>query len=131
MPSISTELVSKALKLTAVVNVGAGLAGVFAADLNAHILFGDEVTLEGHLMRFYLIIWTFVGSMGVGYWVAAKNPREQSGLLAAGGIGKLLFVALCIECLASGVGTVMLVAPIIFDAVMAILFLLYLLKPES
>ena len=126
MPTISTKLVSNALKLTAFVNGIAGIAGILTAQLSTQLLYGPDVILEGHLLRFYLIIWAFVGSMGIGYWVASKNPSQQSGLLIAGGVGKLTFVLICIEMLSNNLATMLLLAPVLFDAPMGLLFLAYL-----
>ena len=130
MRPIPTSLVATALKITTIVNCTVGITGVAAPTLSAQLLFDIDGPLEGHFLRIYLIVWLFVGVMGLGYWFGAKDPRHQSGIILFGGVGKILFAGMCIECLFSGFGTMLLLLPIVFDGVLGVLFLLYIIQPD-
>ena len=106
-------------------NIVAGSAALLMPELNVSLLFGSHIVLQGHLMRFHLMLWSFVLAMGLGYWLAAQSPEDQTGILLTGGIGKLIFVGLCIETLWSGYGTALLLGPIIFDTVIGAALLIY------
>jgi len=129
--AISERLVSKALKVTAVVNIGAGLAAMSMPDLNAQLLLGAEVTLEGHLLRYHLMVWSFVVAMGLGYAVASRAPERARGILLAGGAGKLVFALICVEMLWSGHATWLLLGATAFDGLMGALFLAYFFQTRA
>jgi len=78
-------------------------------------LLGPDFTIDHLLLRYHFMTWSFIAAMGFGYWVAAKNPTQQTGLILAGGIGKLLAAATWIEMLIHGYGTPLMIAGIFTD----------------
>ncbi len=125
MTILAPRLISIALMITACVNLTAGLAGMLFPDLNAQIMIGPDVSLDGLTLRYHHTIWAFVASMGVGYAIASRNPEAQTGLLAAGGVGKLAIVVIWCEMLYSGHGAWPLLGGIVFDGAMGLLFLAF------
>jgi hypothetical protein len=81
--------------------------------------------MEPLLLRHHAIVWLFVGAMGVGYGVAARDPARQSALVLCGGVGKLCAVVVWVEMLASGLGTPLLAGGVVADGVLGVLFLVY------
>ena len=125
MPAVSPRTISMALKATAVLNIGAGLAALAAPDLHATLMLAPDSVLEGLVLRYHVMMWGFVVVMGLGYAVAARNPEEQTALILAGGVGKLLAAGVWLEMLASGLGAPLMLGGILFDGSLGVLFLVF------
>lgn len=127
---IPTRIVTFGLRATAVMNLGAGLTSVIFPGLHARMMLADGVVLDGLTLRYHLMVWLFVATMGVGYALAARDPARQTGIIVAGGLGKLCAAALWTEMLASGFGTPFMIAGIAWDGALGVLLLLYALGPR-
>ncbi len=119
------RFVARCLIVTAAMNVGAGIAAVVAPDVHARAMFAGDVHLDGVTLRYHLFVWLFVIAMGVGYGLAARRPSEQRALLVAGGLGKLVAVAIWSEMLITGIGAPLMAGGIAFDGVLGSIFLLH------
>jgi len=122
---ISARWVSRALALTAVVNLVAGIASLLAPDLHARLLLADGVVLDGLTLRYHLIVWFFVVAMSPGYAVAARDPERQTALLLCAGIGKLGTALIWVEMWMSGLGSNLMLGGIAFDGPLGVLFLAF------
>ena len=125
--TVPTSTVAVALRITAVVNVAAALGALLAPDLNTALLFGPDVQLGGLLWRTHILFWVSVLAMGLGYGLAASDPERQTGLLLAGGIGKLGVAGVWAEMVIAGTAAPLLLAGVVFDAAFGLLFLVYVL----
>ena len=123
MSLFSSHTLSVALRITAFVNWGASAAALLQPELNFALLYGEEIPLTPMALRFHYLLWSTVLSMGLGYWVAAREPEHQSGLILAAGLGKIGVALVWSEMLLTGLGTTLLLAPISFDAVFGAYFL--------
>ncbi len=123
---IPTRFVVYGLRATAVLNLVGGLSAVLLPSVNASLLLAPGVVLDGVLLRYHLILWLFVAAMGVGYAAASRDPERQTALVLCGGIGKLCAVAVWAEMLVSGYGRPMMLAGIVWDGVLGVMFLLWL-----
>jgi hypothetical protein len=128
---ISTNLVRNGLRATAVLNVVSGLAAVAAPAVNARLLLGPDVVLDGLLLRYHVITWLFVAAMGVGYAAASRDPERQTALVLCGGVGKLCAVAVWIEMLVDGYGAPLMITGVLWDGILGVLFVLYALGFRS
>lgn len=124
---IPTKLVKYGLMATAVLNLVSGTAAVLAPSVNAQILLGPDVVLDGLLLRYHLIMWLFVAAMGVGYGAASRDPERQTALVLCGGIGKLCAVAVWLEMLVSGYGRAPMFLGVLWDGTLGVIFLLFAL----
>ena len=128
MLHISRRTMSTALKITAALNILAGIGALTAPDLHAKLMLSEGAVLEGLVLRYHIMVWGFVTAMGVGYAVASRNPEHQTGLILAAGLGKLCAVAVWTEMLMSGHGALLMLAGIGLDGCLGVLFLLYILS---
>ena len=127
MHRVSVRTISVALTFTAVLNIGAGLAALAAPELHATLMLAPDSVLEGLVLRYHVIVWGFVVVMGLGYAVAARNPEEQTALILAAGLGKLFAAGAWIEMLVSGFGAPLMLAGILVDGSLGVLFLVFVL----
>lgn len=123
MPGPSTELVSNALKFTAGVNFAVGVLAMAAPDIHVSLLFERSSPISGLMLRFHYIIWAFVAAMGVGYWIAARAPENELGLILAGALGKLAFAGLSVEMFISGHAKPLIFNAVLFDGLFGTLLL--------
>ena len=122
---ISNSLVSKLLRFTAGLNLIAGLASIADPQLHARLLLGPDFVIDGLMLRYHFMTWSFIAAMGIGYAVAARAPERQSALVLAGGIGKILAAASWIEMLSHGFGTPLMIAGILTDGALGCCFIAY------
>ena len=57
-----------------------------------------------------------------------RNPEAQTGLILSAGLGKLCAIVVWSEMLISGYGALLMLAGIIVDGFLGIMFLLYILS---
>lgn len=127
MSAIPTRVVARALAVTAAVNLVGGAAAIAMPAVNARLLYGPDVVLEGLLLRHHLIVWAFVVAMAGGYAVAARDPSRHTALVLSGAVGKLAAAAIWVEMVFRGLGTPLLLAGVAFDGSLGLLFLAWVL----
>ena len=122
---MSTRLVARALWLTAALNLPTGVLSTLFPALNAAIFLAPGPALAGVALRYHVMFWGFVAVMGVGYAAAARDPERQTALVLAGGLGKLVAVAVWAEMVTSGVGRPILLGAMAFDGALGVLFVAF------
>ena len=125
MLPISNHTMSTALKVTALINILAGIGALAAPQLHAELMLSEGAVLDGLVLRYHIMVWGFVTAMGFGYAIASRSPENQTGLILAAGLGKLCAVAVWAEMLLNGYGSLLMVAGIGVDGCLGVLFLLY------
>lgn len=120
---IPTRVVVLLLRLTAVLNIVAGLASVAWPALNTALLIGPDVAFDTTGTLYHRLVWGFVAAMGVGYGLAARDPERQTAMIIAGGLGKLTAAALWTAWLVQGLGGPALLGGVLFDGALGLVFL--------
>lgn len=120
---IPTRVVVLLLRVTAVVNVVAGLASAAWPALNTSLLIGPDVTLDVTGTLYHRLVWGFVAAMGVGYGLAARDPERQTAMVVAGGLGKLTAAVLWTAWLVQGLGGPAMIGGVLFDGALGLVFL--------
>ena len=120
---IPTRVVVLLLRLTAGVNVAAGLASVAWPALNTSLLLGPDVAFDATGTLYHRLVWGFVAAMGVGYALASRDPEQQTAMIVAGGLGKLTAAALWTAWLVQGLGGPALLGGVLFDGALGVVFL--------
>lgn len=92
-------------------------AGHFASMYHAPLPLDSSLVLF-----FYRCTWINVLAWGAGYAIAAFHPASRLAVLAAGGLGKLVYFAATVSLFASGAGRVSLLATGLFDVGLAAIF---------
>lgn len=71
---------------------------------------------------FFRATWINVMAWGVAYLLGARVVKARSGILVAGGAGKLAYFAACVSLYQSGQGSALLLATGLLDVAFAALF---------
>lgn len=134
MPKVPVKWVRVALRATAVLNIAAALGALVLPSLHAEWFLGPNVILDGLMLRYHMMMWSFVLAMGFGYVIASRDPARQTGLMVAAAVGKLFAAGAWSEMLFSGLGAWPLAAGIVWDGALGVLFSVFvaqrLLNPQ-
>ncbi len=118
--------------LAALWNVSAALVALAAPEFHAQTFFGSSVSAVDPVSAVDTqIFWVSVLFFGVGYWLVARDPSKNHGLVFIAAAGKTVVGVRWLWAYGEGVMTSFVILGAVGDLVFALLFAVFLMKARA
>ncbi len=113
-------------------NISAGVVALVAPEYHAQTFFGSaESALDPVSVIDTQVFWVSVLLFGVGYWIVARDPSKNHGLVFIAAAGKASVGARWIWAYTQGIVTPFALVGATGDLVFAALFVLFLVRVQG
>ena len=113
-------------------NVSAAGVALFAPEYHAQTFYGSTASaLDPVSVVDTQIFWVSVLFFGVGYWIVARNPAKNHGLILIAALGKAFVGIRWISAYVDGIAMSFALVGAIGDLIFAGLFALFLLRART
>jgi hypothetical protein len=114
------------LQVAAVLNVLVGLGAMVQPARFYHLAYSYDGPIDGAWLQLHVGFWFLIALFGAGYWLAARDPVHNRGILVLGVIGKVSFALYWIAQVAVWRANAFLLPAALGDLALAALFVRHL-----